>query len=467
MPIDLLLINPPSRGSYGFLEEARDTRSPLGLGYIAAYVEKRKYSVKILDFDAEKMVLDNFIKLLPEFRPGIVGLSCTTPTIMTVIDIANNVKNYDENILVIAGGPHVSALPEETLQRSKIDIVVRGEGEFTTVEILEYLKGKIELSEIKGISYKNNGKIIHNPDRKLFRNIDLLSFPARHLLPMDRYRTNNYLEAYGDKFANIMATRGCPYRCIFCGQDIIFKHTVRVRTAKKIVDELEEISKNFGIKVFSFEDSTFTFNPKLVEETCQEILSRGLKIKWGTMGRADLTDKELYQIMRKAGCILIFYGIESGNQHILNRARKNITLDQARKAVKVVKKAGIPVNTSFILGLPGENKDTIMETINFAIELNPDYATFSLATPYPGTEFYDIAIKEEIDLSDWNKFRLARYSDPLYVPKSLTSEELKFYHRLAYKKFYLRPGYMFKSLFKIRTIGDLIHKIQIVRGLVK
>lgn len=467
MPVDLLLVNPPLRGSYVFLEEARDNRLPLGLGYIAAYVEQKRYSVKILDFDVEKLAIDDFIKLVSKIKPKIVGLSCTTPVIMLTIDIVNEIKEYDKNMLVIAGGPHASALPEETLQQSKIDIVVRGEGEFTTVEIFEYLKGEVELSEIKGISYKDNGKIIHNPDRELFKNIDLLPFPARHLFPMDKYRTNNYLEAYGDKFGNIMATRGCPYRCIFCGQDIIFKHIVRIRTAKKIVNELEEMGKNFGIKVFLFEDSTFTVNPRLVEETCQEILSRGLKIKWGAMGRSDLIDEKLYRLMKKAGCILIFYGIESGSQDILNLARKNITLDQARKAVAASKRAGIPVNTSFILGLPGENKNTIMKTINFAIELNPDYVSFSLATPYPGTEFYDIAIKERADVLDWNKYKLARYSNPLYVPKGLVSEELKFYYKLAYKKFYLRPGYLFKSLFKIRSASDLVHKIRLVKDLIK
>jgi radical SAM superfamily enzyme YgiQ (UPF0313 family) len=177
------------------------------------------------------------------------------------------------------------------------------------------------------------------------------------------------------------------------------------------------------------------------------------------MGRANLADEKLYRLMQGSGCILLCYGVESGSQPILERINKNITLGQVRQAVGIAKEVGIPTNTSFILGLPGETKETIRETIDFAIELDADYASFSLATPYPGTEFYDIAIKEGTDLSDWGRFRLARYAEPLYVPKDLTAGELKFYYRLAYKKFYLRPRYILKSLSKIKSAGDLLHKI--------
>ena len=466
MAVDLLLVNAYIQGTYGIVEKAREHRQPLGLGYVAAYAEENGYSVRILDCDAEGITPANFSELLHKLSPKVVGFSSVTPVIMTTIEMADIVRKYSQDVLIVAGGAHVTALPEETLKRSKIDIIVRGEGEDTIVEILKYSKGRIGLSGIKGISYKDNGKVVHNPDRELMRSIDSLPFPARHLLPMEKYRVGNYLGPYGEKLANIVATRGCLYRCIFCGQDIIFKHTVRMRTAKKIADELEGIIKDFGIRAFLFEDSTFTAKPGLVEETCKEILSRGLKIRWGAMGRVDLVDEKLYRLMKKAGCILIFYGIESGSQDILNRARKNITLDQARKAVKAARVAGIPVNTSFILGLPGENKNTIMKTIDFSIELDPDYATFSLATPYPGTEFYDIAVKEGLDVSDWNKFKSARYSEPMYVPKGLAPDELKLYYKLAYRKFYLRPNYIFKSIFKIKSVGDLMHKMRIALSLV-
>lgn len=466
MPLDIALINPPSTGSYGFLEKARDRRPPLGLTYIAAYLEKSGYRVRIFDFDVEDLTPEGLLREFQNTGVRAAGISTTTPTIMTAIDIAGRIKNACKDILVIAGGPHATALPEETLKRSKIDIIVRGEGEITCLEILKRLDSGKGLEGLEGVSFKKDGSIVHNLDRPLLERLDHLPFPARHLLKMERYKTNNYLEAYGDRFANIMGTRGCPYRCSFCGQDIIFKNTIRSRSAKNIADEFEELQNTFGIKVCLFEDSTFTALPALVEETCKEILKRGLAIKWGAMGRVNLADEKLYRLMKQAGCILVFYGIESGNQEVLERAHKGITLSMARDAVRIAKRAGLPVNASFILGLPGENRKTITETIDFAVSLDPDYATFSLATPYPGTEFYDTVLKEGYDLSDWNIFTAARYVDPIYVPKDMSKEELLSCYRLAYKKFYFRPGYIIRSLAKIRSMRDLLHKVQIARGLV-
>lgn len=466
MAVDLLLVNPPAEGIYGIVQKASSPQPPLGLAYVAAYVEKKGYTVRVLDCDAEKITVDGFRAYLEQFHPGCVGFSSTTPVIATVIEMADVVKAWNGRAAVIAGGPHATALAEETLKKSKIDIVVRGEGEKTAVDILESLAGKANLKEIKGVSFKDNGNIISNPDRELIPGIDELPFPARHLLPTEKYKASYYLGSYGERFANIIATRGCPYQCIFCGQDIIFKHTVRVRSAKNIVAELEEASRKFAIKLFCFEDSTFTATPELVREICAGISSRRLGIRWGAMGRANLADEGLYRVMKDAGCILLCYGIESGNQKILESIQKNATLEQASSAVKLAKKIGIPVNTSFVLGLPGETKETIMQTIDFAVELDADYASFSLATPYPGTEFYNIAMKEGVDLSDWGRFRLARYQEPLYLPKGLTSGELKSYYKLAYKKFYMRPGYIMKSLAKIKSLADLAHKIQVGAGLI-
>jgi len=467
MEMDLLLVNAPAEDIYGILEEARGYRQPLGIGYIAAFVEHRGYSVKIIDCDAEAITSKNFSGILETLKPKVIGFSCTTPLIATIINMVNTVKAFDKEIVVIAGGPHVTALPEETLRSSKIDIIVRGEGELTTEKILECVRDRKDFCEVMGISYKKDNKIIHNSERELIKDIDFFPFPARHLLSMDKYRASDYLEFFGDKLANIMATRGCPFSCSFCGQDIIFKHSVRKRNYKRIVDELEKIQKDFGVNIFLFEDSTFTANPDLVKETCNEIKKRGIKIKWGAMGRVDLVSEELFQLMKLAGCIFIFYGIESGNQDVLDGAHKKITLNQCREAVSIAKKVGIPVNTSFILGLPGENKNTLENTIDFAVELDADYATFSLATPYPGTEFYETACKEGTVLSSWERYRNARYSEPLYIPTGLSLTELKHFHKLAYKKFYLRPSYILKSIFKVRSFSDLIHKIRVAKDILR
>lgn len=460
MPVDLLLVNAPTKGIYGALEKLSAPRPPLGLAYVAAYAKANGYAVRVLDCDAEQVTMDGFKALLNRLQPKAAGFSTTTPVITTVIEMTDAVKEWNNSVVVIAGGSHATALPAETLKKSRIDIVVRGEGEETTVDILKSLDGETGLKEIKGISYRENGAIISNPDRELIPDIDALPPAARDLLPAEKYKATYYLGSYGEKFANIIATRGCPYKCIFCGQEIIFKHKVRTRSPKSVVDELEKVYDDFGIKLFCFEDSTFTADTGLVRKICEEISLRRLNIKWGAMGRANLANESLYRLMHSAGCVFLWYGIESGSQPILDSISKNITLDQVRQAVGIAKKARIPVYTSFILGLPGETKETIKETIDFAVELDADYATFSLATPYPGTGFYDIAIKEGAELSDWSRFRFARYAEPLYVPKGLSAEELKFYHRLAYKKFYMRPRYMLKSLSKIKSAGDFVHKIE-------
>jgi len=467
MALDLLLINPPSRGSYGFLEKARDCCPPLGLGYIAAYAEDKGHTVEIYDMDVEPVTLGDIQERLARSRPAVVGLTTTTPTMAPVIEIAALVKRHAPETLLIAGGAHVSVLPEESLRRSEIDIVVRGEGEVTTEEILSRRDRPGETEATTGISFRRGGHVIHNPDRELFQPLDALPFPARHLLPMDRYRTNNYLEAYGNRFTSIMASRGCPYHCKFCGHDTIFKHLLRKRNPVRVVDEIDEVRGRYGVDVFMFDDSTFTVNPDLVEGICREVLARRLKIKWGCMGRANLADERLYRIMKQAGCVLIFYGVESGDPDILKWLRKEITPDMVRRAVKVVKAVGIPVNTSFILGLPGETKETIERTIRFVLELDPDYATFSLATPYPGTEFHDFAVAQHLDFSDWTKFAAARYADPLYIPKGLTAEEMKRSHRLAYRRFYMRPAYLWRSLFKIKSFGDLAHKVQVAKSFLR
>lgn len=465
MAIDLLLINAPTKGIYGMVQKASSPQPPLGLAYIAAYAEKSGYTVAVMDCDAEGIGIDGFKACLNKWQPNAIGFSTTTPTITTVIEMAQIAKNWDKNVVIIAGGAHATAMPLDTLERSNIDIIVRGEGEETIIRILRSFKGACKLDDIAGISYKHGSRIISNPDADLIKDIDKLPFPARHLLPARKYSASYYLGSYGETYANIIATRGCPYQCTFCGQDIIFKHKVRIRSAESIIKEIQMVKDEYGIKLFSFEDSTFVAEPDLVRDICRQIVELKMGIRWGAMGRANLADESLYREMKKAGCILLCYGAESGNQEILDRSRKKVTLKEIKDAVSLAKRIGIPVNTSFILGLPGETKESMRQTIRFALELDADYSSFSLATPYPGTEFYTIAQEEGTDLSDWSRFRLARYQEPLYVPKDVTAEDLKAQYKLAYKKFYLRPSYIIRSLAKIKSVSDLKHKVEVSLGL--
>jgi len=465
--IDLLLVVPPYEENYGFVKEVKMCEAPLGLAYMASYAEKQGYKVKLQDFDALSLEVKDIIPQIIQFSPNVVGITCTTALMGKIIRIIELIKQVDKNIIVVVGGPHVCALPKETLKISKADIAVVGEGEETIIDILKYVNKKIKLEDIKGIVYKNKGKIIFNKPRELIEDLDKIPFPARHLLRIDKYKAPFHLSASEEKFCNLIATRGCPYHCIFCGQSIVFKNKVRKRSVKNVVDEIEFLIKKYDVKTFFFEDSTFVVYTDFVEGVCKEIINRNLKIKWGCNGRVNLANKKLLQLMRKAGCMSVFYGVESGNQDILDRIKKATNLNQIKTSIMMTKKAGISVNASFILGLPGETKKTIEDTIRFAIALNPDFVSFSLATPYPGTEFYHIALKEGYNLDDWSVFENARYGEALYVPKGMTKKELKKLYSRAYKRFYLRPKYVLKTLSRIRSFSELTSYAKIGLSLLK
>jgi anaerobic magnesium-protoporphyrin IX monomethyl ester cyclase len=464
---DLMLVVAPYQDIYGFVKEAKMSSSPLGLAYVAAYAEKKGYNTKLLDFDALNLKVEDIASKVREYSPLVVGITCTTPLMMKIKQMIEIVKSIDKDIIVVLGGPHVCALPYETLKKTKADIVVKGEGELTIVDLMEYAYKKRDIKKIDGIFYKNKNKIIHNKPRKLIKNLDSLPFPARHLLPIQKYIAPHHLDMSGARFCNLIATRGCPGRCTFCGQSIIFKNVVRKRDPVKVVNEIELMVKKYDSKVFFFEDSTFIFYTDLVEKICKEILRRKLKIKWGATARVNLTDEKLLRLMKKAGCSSLFYGVESGNQDILNKAKKGITLKQIRDSIRVTKKVGISINASFIVGLPGETKKSIRDTINFAIELDPDYVSFSLATPYPGTEFYDTALAEGYDFSDWKIFSNARYEDPIYIPQGLNKKDLKKLYSSAYRKFYLRPKFILRTIFKIRSLKEFYKNAKIALSLFK
>ena len=466
--IDLLLMAPPLMAGYKHIKKARPFDSPLGLAYIAAYIEKYGYKVKIVDADVLQLGLKDIERSIKKYSPTIVGISTTTSTITQAYEILSIVKEIDSDIMTVVGGAHASAAPESTLRQSKdLNIVVRGEGEHTMSDILHLSEDKVNISDIMGISYYKNGKIRHNPNRELIEDLDELPFPARHLLEMDKYKPAPYMGSSSTKYATMLAARGCPYNCTFCGQNIIFRRIVRRRTPSNIVDEIQHLIEMYGTELLFFLDSTFTVNRKFVIDVCSEIIKSGVDFEWAATGRVNHVDRDMYEIMKKAGCRHIYYGVESGNQQILNQIKKQTTIKQTKEAFAITRHVGISIIASFIFGLPNETIKTVYDTINFAIELNPDYATFSIATPYPGTAFYETAIKEGHTLEDWAKYTSARYSDPIYAPKGMTKDELKALHIKAFKKFYLRPKYIKKAILRTKSISDLFRNVDIALNLLK
>ncbi|WXG42004.1 MAG: radical SAM protein [Candidatus Freyarchaeum deiterrae] len=360
-----LLINTP----YPFSE---CPTIPLGLNYLAAVLEDREFEVDILDMVVYKFSREKIIDKIREYKPDIVGAGSVTmnyPHAKSILQIAKG-----EGATTIIGGPHATFADKLVLTEAPwIDIIVRREAEYT---LLDIVKGR-ELKDIRGITYREDGEIIRNSDRELLMNLDELPFPARHLVPLSKYL------AYKTG-CSMVTGRGCPNRCIFCVGPKMTSTKMRFRDPKLCVDEMEEVL-DYGFEEIIVEDDTFTVNKKHVFAICDEIMSRGLKFKWSANARVNTVTKEIIEKMYEAGCIFIQYGVESGNPEILKTCKKGITLDQVREAVKIAKEVGIGVLCSFIIGLPGETKETIKETMDFAQSLGTYYGYHVLA-PFPGTE---------------------------------------------------------------------------------
>lgn len=367
---------------------------PMGLAYIAAVLEKEGIEVQVQDFLVATYSPEKSARKIAEYAPEIVGINSVTLNYPIASKILHDCKRLDGNIVTVIGGPHVSFTPRETLEEAPwIDVVVMGEGEYTMLEIAQ---GK-ELRDIDGIAFRENNRTIVNKPRQWIENLDELPHPARGLFPLSKYRA--LLNKCG-----LITSRGCPFNCIFCvGHKMVGKRA-RFRNPKLIVDEIEEILNN-GFKAINIVDDLFTINRKHVYAVCDEIMTRKLKFDWTVFSRVDTVNRELLARMKEAGCYFICYGVESGNKQILDTAKKKITPQKTKEAVKLSKEAGIRPLASFIIGLPGETKETLHQTVDFAKELGTDYG-FHLLAPFPGTEVRDKANEYGIRIltDDWLKY---------------------------------------------------------------
>ncbi|MHA1711577.1 MAG: B12-binding domain-containing radical SAM protein [Candidatus Freyarchaeota archaeon] len=367
---------------------------PLGITYLAAVLEKNGFEVEVLDLLVSRYSDEKVVRKVEEYKPDVVGATSVTMNFPKASRILKLAKEAKEDVLTVIGGPHVTFSDVRTLREAPwIDVVVRGEGEYT---LLDIVRGR-GFHSIDGITYREDGEIVRNRDRKLIENLDELPFPARHLLPLSKYM------AYHSG-CSLITGRGCPHRCIFCVGSKMMGRRVRLRNPKLVVDEIEEVL-GYGFDEIIFEDDTFTLNHKHAFAVCDEIISRGLKFRWCANARVDTVTRELLEKMKEAGCYFVMFGVESGNQEILDKCKKRITIEEVRKAVKMAKELGISILSSFILGLPGETKETIEQTMRFAEELGPFYG-FHLLAPFPGSEVRERADELGIVIltDDWSRY---------------------------------------------------------------
>lgn len=409
---------------------------PLGLAYLASVI-RDEYDVRIVDSNVLDYNLDDVRKELKNFYPDVVGITSSTPSIYEAYKVAEVAKSVRDDCAVVLGGPHATFLYEEVLTECKsIDVVVRGEGEETFQELINAMDRGICLGYVRGIAYRKGEKIVATKPRPLIGDLDKIPFPSLDLLPIEKYALQ------GISYMPITTSRGCPFKCSFCASSRIFGGCWRGRSPKNVVEEIRLIHDEFKIKNIEFVDDTFTLNGRRAEKICNEILREGLDISWGASSRVDTINKELAEKMRKAGCWIVYLGVESASQKILNAIGKKITISQIVRAVKTLKEAGIQILGSFILGFPEETIETAEQTIAFAKKLDLDYAQFSILTPYPGTPIYEYARENNMLLTrDWSKFNA---TEPVMKLKNLTIKQLQSLFEKAYLTFYLRPKMLWR-----------------------
>jgi radical SAM superfamily enzyme YgiQ (UPF0313 family) len=394
----VLLINP-------FYPISETPSPPLGLAYLAAVLEKAGVEVRVLDLVVYPYSDALLIDQLEDFRPGLVGLTAVTMTVDHALAIVRAAKRIAPEAMTVMGGPHVTFTARETLEVCpELDVVVLGEGEQTIVALNRALAGKKDLASVRGIVYRVGSQVHFTPRRGFIRDLDRLPMPARHLLPLGRYR------ALGMPIS-MTTSRGCPHACIFCVGRKMVGARVRFRSPALVVDELAYLA-SLGFHQINLADDLFTADRGRCMAVCDEILRRGLRIQWTSFARVDTVSEELLRRMQEAGCTAVSFGIESGNPRILKTIRKQITLEQVMAAVGMCARAGVTALASFILGLPGETPDTLHETLEFGKRLQEHGLIygFHLLAPFPGTEVRERSgeLSLHIFSNDWSQYHANR-----------------------------------------------------------
>jgi radical SAM superfamily enzyme YgiQ (UPF0313 family) len=443
----ILLINPYQTSREGNIwTKIEGAMPPLGLAYISAYLESKGIDSKIIDMNVEQGDAKTQVEKIEE-KPDIIGITSMTSTIINAYEIAKFLKIKFPDTKIVFGGVHPTVLPEDVLTHNFIDYVIRGEGEYSFYKLVN----GDDIKTIEGLSYRENGNFIHNPLGEHINDLDSLPMPAYNRLPVEKYIPT--LGSYKRLPAiSMIATRGCPGKCTYCFGSYLGSK-VRMHSVDYLIEEIKMLQKNYGIKEIMFYDDTFTTYRHKVKEFCKKIIEEKIDISWVCFSRVDTIDEETLFLMKKAGCHQIMYGIESGSEEILKNINKKIDRQKAIEAVKKTKKIGIECRTTFMLGNPGETEETIFKTVKFAIELDPDIALFNITTPFPGTQMFKWA-KENgyLKSEDWSKYDL---SNMVMELPTISSEKIYEYYKKVFKLFYLRPSYLLKRLFKIRTLNDI------------
>lgn len=456
----IALINPPNIHHLKSVlpepvEEERGYNPPLGLLYLAGYIQKHspEHQIKVIDPLPENLNHQQVKEKMENFSPDILGVNVMSFTLIDALKVAKKAKENNPKIKIVFGGPHVHIYPQKTLEQKNIDYVVLGEGEKTFYKLINNIENEEYLKQTPGLAFfDKNNNYINTGSSEFIQNLDEIPLPARNLIDNNKY----YSILGTSKLVTTMITsRGCPYNCLFCDRPHLGK-VFRARTAKNVIKEIEDCLK-YGIREFLFYDDTFTIDRKRVIDICNLIIEKKLDISWDIRARVNTVDEEMLKKLKQAGCLRVHYGVESGTQKILNILRKGITLEQIEKAFKITKKSGMETLAYFMIGNPEETKEDIEKTIKFAKKINPDYVHITGTMPFPATDLYKKALEENVIKKDvWHEF--AKNPDPNFAPplwtKNLSQEEIGKYVKKAYHRFYFRPTYILKRILKLKSFEE-------------
>ncbi len=468
----VLVVVPTMENAYHSLQDFVAINPPIGLASIAAVAERAGHEVSIVDGDAEQLTLEQTIERVAEKKPDCVGSTVMTATMDITKIFYERLKKRLPDVTVVVGGPHVSAMPKRTLEDTEaIDICVIGEGDETIVDILDAFEKGSHLKNITGIAYRSNSEIVITNTRAPIKVLGDLPLPAFHLFNSKLYRSygwNNWVSGYRKPLGVIFTGRGCLGKCNFCAAHTVFGHGIRYFTIQQIKDQLDYLVSDWGIRVLYFQDDTFTANRKVVNEICDYIIEKGYNRRLEIMvsSRVDTMHLPTLKKMRQASVRWICFGVESGNQEILNRMFKNISIEQIKKAYSMAREAGLFIAGNFMLGHIGETRETAMDTIRLACELDQEYASFAIAIPLPGTELYRYCLDNNIPLPAWNDFGSVN-TPPIPLNESLGAEELMKLRDIAADRFFKRPIYFLKLLMRMRAfsvIKDFIRMYFAIRA---
>jgi anaerobic magnesium-protoporphyrin IX monomethyl ester cyclase len=403
---------------------------PLGLGYVAAALQRRGFEVELVD--CTFMQPNEAVERVKRAKPRIVGFYSMFSMKKTTLELASAIREGCVDSLFVVGGPLPSWSPEAFL--GVFDLVAVGEGEETILEIADCVSQGRSFSGVKGLIFRDGKKLVNTGERPFVADLDSLAFPSRKLFDNEAYK-RYYLDHFGYSISSMITSRGCPFSCDFCSRPI-FGADMRSRSVGNIVDEVQEIEA-LGYDRVWFADDCFTLNRRHLLGVCEEMVHRKVDVSWECLSRVDTMDAEVAAGMKRAGCLRVFFGIESGSDKVLGIMNKRITTAQAKKAVYAAKTAGLQVGAFFIVGYPGESNETVLESVRFASGLPLDYLSFTLPYPIPGTPLYERVKDKGVAIEDWEEpknYRLIRHK--LLYTSGFSEGKLKFAIGKAHAQFY-------------------------------